>query len=129
MAFTDSHRKLQNQLDAYERRYHSFHRADEDERPCLVRLLSGLLHFVFAAARVLALLMVLLLIGGAGLQCAGFYSYQPAGSFVTITVAGNYQQKIHFECVGPKNSTLPTFWCDLFLFFTCRALIVSWDRG
>jgi hypothetical protein len=86
----------------------------------------GIASVVNATARVICLIVLALMLGGAWIQAIGWNTYglaliyisdtkdltpgrdrySPRGSFFTTSTG----QRVHYLCEGPVNNTLPTFW-------------------
>ena len=67
----------------------------------------------YFALQGLAYICTAMLLGGAWLGAAGWQTYTPDGTFVTITYPNGVSSQILTQCVGPVSSTLPTLWVEV----------------
>lgn len=55
---------------------------------------------------------IIFLFNGGIIQATGPIAFPPRGKFVDLTLSTGDLQKIHFECVGPKNASFPVYLAD-----------------
>lgn len=67
----------------------------------------------YFALQGLAYFCTAMLLGGAWLAAAGWRTYTPDGTFVTITYPNGVTSQILTQCMGPQSSTLPTLWVEV----------------
>ncbi|KAA0158595.1 hypothetical protein FNF31_05346 [Cafeteria roenbergensis] len=61
---------------------------------------------------VVVLLFIIHLFNGGIVQATGPIAFPPRGSFFDLTLSTGDVQRIHYECVGPKNGTFPVYLAD-----------------
>lgn len=70
------------------------------------------LRIVNIFVKALAVLFLVLLLGGAWTLGSGYHKYAPRGKFVTLTYADGKEQKLHYLCEGPLTER-PTIWFEV----------------
>lgn len=68
---------------------------------------------LFTFLRIVVFSITGLLLGGTYLQAHGYRTYKPHGKFIEITYTNGYKQKILTQCVGSRNSAVPTIWVEV----------------
>ncbi len=57
-------------------------------------------------------MFIIHLFNGGIVQATGPIAFPPRGSFFDLTLSTGDVQRIHYECVGPKNGTFPVYLAD-----------------